>query len=70
MKYFVIIINFTYLFSITGLELATKMEDRAKPLDIKSQSSMVLNNIDKERTRTLKLIKQKLCIYRTSMSHR
>ena len=53
MKYFLIIINFTYLFSITGLELATKMEDRAKPLDIKSQSSMVLNNIDKERTRTL-----------------
>ena len=60
MKYFLIMINFTYLFSITGLELATKMENRPKPIDIKSQSSMVLNNIDKKRTRTLKLINKSM----------
>ena len=60
MKYFLIMINFAYLFSITGLELATKMENRPKPIDIKSQSSMVLDNIDKKRTRTLKLINKSM----------
>jgi len=60
MKYLVLIINFTYLFSITGLELATNMEDRPKPLDIKSESSMVLTNIEKNRKRTLKLINKSM----------
>ena len=59
MKYLIITISFTYLFSITGLELATKMEDRPKPQDTRSQSSMILTN-KKNQTRTLKLINKSM----------
>ena len=55
MKYFTIIFNITFLFSMTGLELATKMENRAKPEDTKSNSIMELLKKNGKK-RTLKLI--------------
>ena len=55
MKYFTIIFNITFLFSMTGLELATKMENRAKPEDTKSKSIMELLKKNGKK-RTLKLI--------------
>ena len=55
MKYLICLISLNFLFSITGLELATLMEDRSKPLDIKSNSIMEL--VKKNgRKKTLKLI--------------
>ena len=40
MKYITLIISLSFLFSITGLELATKMENRKKPIDTSSKSKM------------------------------
>ena len=40
MKYIITIIFFSVLLSITGLELAIEMENRPKPLDTNSKSSM------------------------------
>ena len=42
MKYIIVIFNITFLFSMTGLELAIKMENRDKPIDTKSKSTMEL----------------------------
>ena len=55
MKYILIIFNITFLFSITGLELATKMENRNKPIDTKSKSTMELLKKNGKK-RTLELI--------------
>ena len=55
MKYLICLISFNFLFSITGLELATLMENRDKPLDVKSNSIMELTKKN-GRKRTLKLI--------------
>ena len=55
MKYTVIILNFTILFSMSGLELATKMENRAKPTDTMSSSSMEITKKSGKK-RNLKLI--------------
>ena len=55
MKYTVIILNFTILFSMSGLELATKMENRAKPIDTMSSSSMEITKKSGKK-RNLKLI--------------
>jgi len=55
MKYLMILFNLTFLFSMTGFDLATLMENRDKPDDIKSNSTMKL--IKKNgRQRILKLI--------------
>ena len=40
MKYTLIILNFSLIFSMSGLELATKMEERKKPIDTMSKSTM------------------------------
>ena len=40
MKYITLIISLSFLFSMTGLELATKMENRKKPIDTSSKSKM------------------------------
>ena len=42
MKYLICLISFSFLLSMTGLELATLMENREKPLDVKSSSIMEL----------------------------
>ena len=55
MKYIIIIFNITFLFSMSGLELATKMENRAKPIDTKSKSTMELFKKNGKK-RTLELI--------------
>ena len=55
MKYSVIILNLTILFSMTGLELATNMENRKKPIDTMSNSSMEITK-KSGKIRTLKLI--------------
>jgi len=55
MKYIIIIFNITFLFSMTGLDLATKMENRDKPIDTKSKSTMELLKKNGKK-RTLKLI--------------
>ena len=55
MKYIIIIINITILFSMTGLELAIKMENRVKPIDIKSTSTMEITKKSGKK-RNLKLI--------------
>jgi len=55
MKYIIIIFNITFLFSITGIELAKKMENRDKPIDTKSKSTMELLKKNGKK-RTLKLI--------------
>ena len=55
MKYIIIIFNITFLFSMTGLDLATKMENRDKPTDTKSKSTMELLKKNGKK-RTLKLI--------------
>ena len=55
MKYYVLIINFAFIFSMTGLELATLMDKRDKPVDIKSSSTMELIKKNGKK-RTLKLI--------------
>ena len=55
MKYSVIILNLTILFSMTGLELATNMENRKKPIDTMSNSSMEITK-KSGKIRNLKLI--------------
>ena len=55
MKYNIIIFNITFLFSMTGLELAIKMENRDKPIDTKSKSTMELLKKNGKK-RTLELI--------------
>ena len=54
---FIIILLFTstYIFSMTGLELAQLVESRKKPNDIKSVNTMVLTN-KKGKIKTLELI--------------
>lgn len=55
MKYIILTINLTFLFSMTGLELATKMENRIKPVDTKSKSTMEITKKSGKK-RNLKLI--------------
>ena len=55
MKYIIVIFNITFLFSMTGLELAIKMENRDKPIDTKSKSTMELLKKNGKK-RTLELI--------------
>ena len=55
MKNIIIIFNITFLFSMTGLELATKMENRDKPIDTKSKSTMELLKKNGKKS-TLELI--------------
>ena len=45
----------TYVFSMTGLDLAQLVESREKPNDIKSVNTMVLTN-KKGKIKTLELI--------------
>ena len=52
-----VLIYITSLYSITGLEIAQKMENRAKPIDIKSKNTMILTN-KKGKKKTSKLISQ------------
>ena len=49
-----VLIYITSLYSITGLEIAQKMENRAKPIDIKSKYTMILT-IKKGKKKTSKL---------------
>ena len=54
-KQYLLLIYITTLYSMTGLELAIKMEQRVKPNDLKSENTMVLTN-KKGRMKTSKLI--------------
>ena len=54
-KIILMLIYTTTLYSITGLEIAEKMENRAKPNDIKSKNTMILTN-KKGKKKTSKLI--------------
>jgi len=55
MKYIILMIHCTLLLSMTGLDLATKMENRAKPLDTSSKSEMEITKKSGKK-RNLKLI--------------
>ncbi len=55
MKYTLIILNFSLIFSMSGLELATKMEERKKPIDTMSKSTMEITKKSGKK-RNLKLI--------------
>ena len=50
-----ILLFITYVFSMTGLELAQLVESREKPKDVRSLNTMLLINKD-ERIKTLELI--------------
>jgi len=51
----IIIFLLNYIFSMSGIELAKAMQNRQKPTDIKSESTMVLTN-KKGKKKTLKLL--------------
>ncbi|SVE28385.1 uncharacterized protein METZ01_LOCUS481239, partial [marine metagenome] len=55
MKIKLLFVFTTFLYSMTGLELATIMENKGKPIDIKSESSMEIIKKNGKK-RTLKLI--------------
>ena len=50
-----ILLFITYVFSMTGLELAQLVESREKPKDVRSLNTMLLINKD-GRIKTLELI--------------
>ena len=54
-KYIIIILLFNYLLSMNGIELATLIENRIKPDDIKSTNTMTITN-KKGRKKTLQLV--------------
>jgi outer membrane lipoprotein-sorting protein len=54
-KYLHILIFINFIYSMTGLELAQAMKNRAKPTDTQSESIMVLTN-KKGKKKTLKLL--------------
>ena len=54
-KLLLILFFTSFTFSMTGIELAKKMEDRAKPNDLRSENTMVLTN-KKGKIKTSKLI--------------
>ena len=44
MKCLILFIFYSTIYPISGLELAEKMEDRLKPIDLRSENTMVLTN--------------------------
>ena len=54
-KNIIIILLFNYLLSMNGIELATLIENRIKPEDIKSTNTMTITN-KKGRKKTLQLV--------------
>ena len=57
--YIYILIYLNIIFSMTGLELAQKMKDRPKPIDIESNSSMLLTNKKGKKKNLLLISKSK-----------
>ena len=54
-KKFIIILLFNYLLTMNGIELATLIENRIKPDDIKSTNTMTITN-KKGRKKILQLV--------------